>query len=183
MKHRSFCLVLFLMFLLGSVSAFGQGSLEAQPKKARTRADFQLRTLKKIAAAGSDLVNERWREREVESTTLVHGDLYPSRVRVTYKSPARPLTKKKREIISQWAQRYAGNPEHYIVPYTTELLFTEDAVDHWLVVKTASVPEFKRAIKSGRSVDLYLIRLGAFKTRGKWMWVLLVEDFAIPKRP
>ncbi len=181
MKRKPIYLVLLIALLLGSDLAHGQDSLEAQPKKARTRADYKLRTLKEIGAAGSDLVSETGGEANDEATTRVHGDLLPSRVRVTYKGLARPLAQNKKDVISRWAQRYAGNPDHYTVPYTTEMLFTEDGVDHWLVVKKASLPEFRRKLQRGRVVDLYLIRLGAFKTSGKWRWVLLVETFATPR--
>jgi len=181
MKREPLFIVLLLTLLLSSSLAYGQ-TFEAQPKKARTRADYQLRTLKKIAAAGSNLVSEHGRERTAESNSLVHGNLYPSRVRVTYKGPARPLPQKKKDVIWKWAQRYAGSLDHYLV-YTHEVLFTEGGVDHWLVVRSTLLPWFKRDLRRGRAADLYLIRLGAFKTSGKWTWVLLVEDFATPKRP
>lgn len=186
MKNKPFYLVLFLALLLAGDLASGQDSLGAKPKKARTPEDYKLRTLKEIAAVGADLVRERGGDIEGDgkghAATLVHGDLLPSRVRVIYKGSARPLTRNKKDVISQWARRYAGNPDHYTVPYASEVLFTEDGVDHWLVVKATFLPEFKRELKRGRAVDLYLIRLGAFKTRGKWRWVLLVETFATPKR-
>jgi hypothetical protein len=185
MKSRPFHLLLFLPLLLAGGFAYGQGPLEAGPKKTRTPGDYKVRTLKQIAAAGSHLVRAASygtggvREREV--LRLVHGDLLPSRVRVTYKGPTRPLARSKKDIISEWAQKFAGNPEYYTVPYTNEVLFREGRVDHWVVVKAASLPEFKRRLKRGSVVDLYLIRLGGFKTRGKWTWVLLVDSFATPK--
>ena len=173
-------MVLLVALLVFSDVTFGQDSLDARPKKARTPEDYKLRTLNEIAAAGADIVSESERDGRVDAATLVHGDLLPSRVRVTYKGSARPLTKKRKEVISKWAQRYAGNPDHYTVPYTTEVLFREDAVDHWLVVSKKSVSELRKKLKRGVVVDLYLIRLGAFKTSGKWKWVLLVEDFGPP---
>ena len=181
MKRKPKYFVLLLPLLLASSLAYGQ-TLDAQPKKARTRADYKLRTLKKIAGAGSNLMSEHGREGTTESDSLVHGDLYPSRVRVTYRGAARPLSQDKKDVIGKWAQRYAGDPDHYLV-YMDEVLFTEGGVDHWLVVRSTLLPSFKRDLRRGRAVDLYLIRLGAFKTSGKWTWVLLVEDFATPKRP
>ena len=180
MKLKALYLILLLAPLPGSALAHAQDSLKAQPKKARTRADYKLRTLKEIAAAGSNLVSEREPERDSEPTTLVHGDLLPSRVRVIYKRSARPLRQERKKVIAQWAQQYAGNPDHYTVPYTTEVLFSEGGVKHWLVVRKTFVSEFKRKLKRGQALDLYLIRLGAFKISSKWRWVLLVEDFATP---
>jgi len=113
-----------------------------------------------------------------DATTLVHGDLLPSRVRVTYKGPSRSLPQKKRDVISQWANRYAGSVGHYTLHYTTDVMFSEAGLNHWLVVNKRLLPRLKRELRVGRAVDLHLIRMGAYKIGDKWRWVLLVEDFA-----
>lgn len=185
MRNKTLQLLLLLPLLLAGGFAYGQGPLEAGPKKARVPADYKLRTLKQIGVVGSALirgdVDRSTSAGRGEAHTFVHGNLLPSRVRVIYQGSARPLTRNRKEVIAQWAQRYAGNPDHYTVPYTSEVLFAEAGVSHWLVVETTSLPEFRK-YKKGKAVDLYLIRLGAFKTRGKWRWVLLVDSFAMPKR-
>lgn len=178
MPNRKILAALVFAFLFSSNLAFGQDLIGPQPKKARTPADYKLRTLKEIADLGVPIASERDDDRKGDATTLTHGDLLPSRVRVTYKGAARPALKIKRDVISYWSNKYAGAPQHYIVAYTTEVLFSEAGVNHWLVVNKTVVPRLKRAFKTGRSVDLYLIRMGAYKTGGKWRWVLLVEDFA-----
>ncbi|MBA3322717.1 MAG: hypothetical protein H0T45_14885 [Pyrinomonadaceae bacterium] len=179
MKHKPFYLVLFLVLILSSDLACGQGSLGAMPKKARTLDDYKHRTLIEIAAAGSDVVSPR--DREDKDTTVVSGDILPSRVRVTYKGFVRPLPQSKKDVILRWARQYAGDPAHYTVPYETEMLFIEDGVDHWLTVKKSSLPHFKEELKEGEAVDLYVIRLGGIKSSDKWGWVLLVETFVKPK--
>lgn len=177
MRLKTSCLALLFVLLCCGNLAHAQDSLGPRPKKARTPDDYKLRTLKEIRAVGADLVKEH-----TEGTNkLIHGNLFPSRVRVKYKGSTRPLTPERKDVIFQWAQRYAGAPSHYTGPYTTEALFTEMGIDHWLVVKSDDLPGIRRDLKRGRAVDLYLIRLGAFKNRGKWSWVLLVEDFATPK--
>ena len=185
MKLKPSYLALIFTLLFGGNLAQGQDSLGPQPKKARTPEDYKLRTLNEIAALGLTLVRGAEPGRNPDGTgeahMLVHGDLLPSRVKVTYKGQTRSITRNRKAVISQWAQRYAGNPEHYTVPYTAEVLFGEAGLDHWLVVKATSLPEFKRELRRGRPVDVYLIRLGAFKTGRSWRWVLLVEDFARPK--
>ena len=65
--------------------AFAQEPIGPQPKKARTPADYKLRTLKEIAELGSPIAAERDDDRKGDASTLTHGDLLPSRVRVTYK--------------------------------------------------------------------------------------------------
>jgi hypothetical protein len=116
-----------------------------------------------------------------EGAEVVLGDLFPSRVRVIYKGSARSLPKSKKDVLHGWAQRYAGAPEHYTVPYGTELLFSEDGREYWLPVNKGLLPQFKSELKKDESLDLYVIRLGGIRTKGKWDWVLLVEKFARPK--
>jgi len=102
-------------------------------------------------------------------------------VRVTYKGNVRPASKIKKDVISYWSNKYAGAPQHYIVAYTSEALFGEAGINHWLVVNSRVVPRLKREIRRGQAVDLHLIRMGAYKVGDKWRWVLLVEDFAPAK--
>lgn len=177
MKHATFRLALVLALLFGGNFTHAQDPLGPQPKKARTPEDYKLRTLKEIRAVGAAIIKEQ----PEGTTTLVHGNLFPSRVRVTYKGSVRPLTPEKKDVISQWAQRYAGAPSHYTERYTSEALFTEMGVDHWLVMKSQDIPWLRKNLRRGRAVNLHLIRLGAFKTRDTWRWVLLVESFAMPK--
>jgi len=172
---------LLFVFLFSANLAVGQDPLGPQPKKARTPEDYKLRTLKEIAELGSTIAAERDDDRKGDATTLTHGDLLPSRVRVTYKGRVRPASKVKKDVISYWSNKYAGAPQHYIVAYTSEALFGEAGINHWLVINRSVVPRLKREVKSGRVVDLHLIRMGAYKIGERWRWVLLVEDFAPAK--
>lgn len=167
--------VLILACALGAGPFYGQDLPGPRPKRARTAEDYQPRTLKEIGVASKA---ESSREGGAE---VVLGDLFPSRVRVTYKGYARPLPGSKKNVLHSWAQRYAGAPEHYTVPYGTELLFSEDGREYWLAVNKELLPEFKEELKKGESLDLYVIRLGGIRKKGKWEWVLLVEKFAKPK--
>ncbi len=172
--------LLFLFFFSANL-VVGQDPRGPQPKRARTPEDYKYRTLKEISELGSAIAAERDDERKGDATTLTHGDLLPSRVRVIYKGSVRPAPKVKRDIISYWSNKYAGAPQHYIVAYTSEALFGEAGVNHWLVVNRKVAPRLKREFKKGQAVDLHLIRMGAYKVGEKWRWVLLVEDFAPAK--
>jgi hypothetical protein len=179
MKRKSSHFVLLLaLLLLGGDAAYGQDALGPQPKRARTPDDYKPRTLKEVAAKGSDaesLGNK-------EETMIVHADILPSRVRATYAGSARPLPQIKKEVLRQWARLYAGFPEGYTRPYETEMLFNEDGVEYWLAVRKESLPRFERELKKGEAVDLYLIRVGAAKAPGGWESMLLVESFQRPLR-
>jgi len=177
MKRKSSYVVLLLALLLGGNFAYGQDSLGPKPKKPRTADDYKPRTLKEVAAKGSDAQSRG----NKEETMIVHPDILPSRVRVRYTGSARPLPQNKKEVLRQWARLYAGSPEGYTEPYETELLFTENGAEYWLAVRTKSLPQFERELKQGDEVELYLIRVGAAKTSDEWELMLLVESFKKPK--
>lgn len=176
MRRKSAHFVLLLALLLGGNLAYGQDGLGPRPKKARTPDDYKPRTLKEVAAKGSDAESRG----NKEETLIVHADILPSRVRVTYTGSARPLPQTKKEVLRQWARLYAGSPEFYTRPYETEMLFTEDGAEYWLAVRKESLPRLERELKKGEAVDLYLIRVGAAKAPGGWESMLLVESFQKP---
>lgn len=176
MKQRNFCLALVLMLLACGNPALGQGPLGPHPKRALTPADYKPQTLKQVLAEEAKGVNQRKEEDKV----LVHGDLRPSRVQATYTGRARPLSRIKQTVLRRWAQLYAGNPEHYTVPYQTELLFKDGGVNYWLAVKKESLTDFKKQFKKGDAVDLFLVRLGGVMTGDTLEPLLLVESFKTP---
>lgn len=177
MKYKLSYVVLLMAFLVGGNFAYGQDSLGAKPKRARTPEDYKPGTLKEVAAQSTDAESRG----NKEETMRVYPDILPSRVRVTYTGSSRPLPQDKKEVLRQWARLYAGAPETYTEPYETELLFTEDGKEHWLAVRKRSLPQFEKELKRGEAVDLYLIRLGAAKTSDAWELLLLIESFQKPK--
>lgn len=169
-----FVLLAALLFVSGAAGA--QGPSGPQPKRARTPQDYQPRTLKQAAAQPSDadsLGNK-------EETMLVQGDIQPSRARAVFAGTSRPLSESKKEVLRQWAVRFAGVPEGYTEPYEREMLFTENGTRYWLAVRKESLPQLRRELKRGDAVELYLIRLGAAKTDEGWEPLLLVESFRKP---
>jgi hypothetical protein len=176
MKRKLSHFALLLALLLGGNMAYGQGSLGAHPKKARTPDDYQARTLKEIALMKA---NGESRGNKAE-TMIVQADILSSRVRVIYAGSARPMPQIKKEALRQWARLYAGFPEGYTKPYETEMLFNENGTEYWLAVRKQSLSHFKKELKKGEAVDLYLIRVGAAKTSDEWEPVLLIESFKKP---
>ncbi|MGI8837351.1 MAG: hypothetical protein ACR2H4_12055 [Pyrinomonadaceae bacterium] len=171
MKHQPLSLVLLLAVMTASLVCYGQDSLGPRPKKARTPADYQPRTMKDIAARESPLRNPG------DEKIIVNGDLRPSRVRVVYEGRSRTLPENKQKVLHRWAQFYAGAPTHYTVPYQSELLFKAEGVKYWLAVRKDSLARFKSEIKAGNTIDLFLIRLGGYLEANTWEVVLLVESF------
>jgi hypothetical protein len=175
-KRKSSYVALLLALLLGCGLAYSQDSLGAKPKKPRTPDDYKPRTLKEVATAGAGTESRG----NKEETMIVHPDILPSRVRVTYTGSARPLPQIKKEVLRQWARLYAGSPEGYTEPYETEMLFIENGTEYWLAVRKKSLPHFEQVLKRGDAVDLYLIRVGAAKFSDEWELMLLVESFQKP---
>lgn len=173
MKPKRLFLGFFMVLLVGNTPVLGQDAAGPGSKKPRTTADYTLRTWSEIAnsvdSGGAG-----------DGAEILTGSLFPSRLRATYRSSNRPLSQAKKDVILHWAQRYAGDPDHYIKPYGTEVLFNEKDAGHWLVVNKTLLPRFEKEVRDGAAVDLYLIRLGAIRNDEKWEPVLLVESFAKP---
>jgi hypothetical protein len=165
--------VLLLVLVLNGNLAYGQTGLEARPKKVRAWEDYEVRTLKEIAAqkSTSDNLGNK------EETMTVDGRVLPSRVKLTYTGTKRRTPEIKKEVLRQWARLYAGFPEGYTGPYQTEMLFVEDHKKYWVAVRTSSLPLLMKELKKGDAVELGLIRVGSTKTPAEWELVLLLELF------
>ena len=154
---------------------FGSASSYQSAKRPRTVDDYIPRTLKELERSQSD----SRRDMESGGKFVVQGDILPSKVRVTYRGSARSLPQGKKDLIAVWAQRFAGMPEFYTVPYEQEVLFAEEGDEHWLAVKKSLLPSLAQVTK-GHAVDLYLIQLGQIRIGDKWEPVRLIEAFAKP---
>jgi pimeloyl-ACP methyl ester carboxylesterase len=111
------------------------------PKKARTLEDYKLRTLHDLASetAGG--------QGHSQDALVLYGDIIPSRVKVIYSEFSRNIPQIKSEVILQWARKYAGNPDHYTANRETELLFTEDGVEHWLSLPKTLQLQLEKELK------------------------------------
>jgi hypothetical protein len=169
MKLLTFLLALTLSAHIG----YGQDQPTAGPKRARTPEDYTPRTLKLVSAKPS--------RDQIQGTdqTIIQGDIFPSRVRVTTGGCLRPIPPEKKDVLERWAQRYAGAPEHYTMPYDREMWFAENGKSYWLAVKKHSSGELAKALRMGQAVDLFLIRLGAAKSGKQWEPLLLLESFQV----
>jgi hypothetical protein len=177
MKIRRASLVLIVTLSLGSsLVGYAQESSGATTKRPRTPADYQTRTIKELTAA---VDKESTGNKEETMTVTPH--ILPSRVRVTYTGSVRELPEIKKEVLRQWARLYAGFPEGYTEPYQSEMLFIEDGKEHWLAVRTTSLPQLKQQLKKRDVVDLFLIRVGTARVSKEWELMLLIESFSKPE--
>ena len=158
MKHKPLHLILFVAVALSSGLAYGQGSPGPIVKKPRTVEDYKPSTLKEIVTGDAN-----------------RDGLLPFRVEVIFEASVRPISKTSNEALNHWAQCCAGNPDHYTKAYTREMQFVENGAAYWLPVQDSLVADFQEQLKAGQAVDLFLIRVSAPGSNGKW--VLLVERF------
>jgi hypothetical protein len=158
--------------LLAGGNFHQQRADDAGPKRARTLEDYRPATLKDLSLPGREVGGERAKHEGL----LLDPNFAPSRVRVEYSASTRTLSAARKDLLSQWARLYAGNPDHYTQPYETEALFLENRENYWVAVPTRLLPLLQRDFKRGERVDLLLIRVGGSPTVGKWDWIFLIED-------
>lgn len=143
----------------------------ARPKRARTPDDYQVGTLKELAAKAAS-AEARGNK---EETMVVDSNLSPTRVRAKYAGLTGRTPGAKAELIRQWARLYAGAPETY-KPYEVDVAFTEDGNQYWLTFRQKTLTSFWNSAWS-KPVDLFVIKMGSVKQADKWVPVLLVESF------
>ena len=168
MKAR---LCLFILLITGATLTYAQGE-----KKPRTIADYQPRTLLQLTNLLPEAFRAALAQRGVEGNKdmklIVHGELFPSRVKVVYSGTQRPLLEDKRNVIIGWANKFAGAPEFYTKPYQTEMLFTEGNERYWLAVHNNLLAH---DWKQGEALELCVIKMGNVRIGTEFEPVLLVE--------
>jgi hypothetical protein len=172
MKTRLWLFVLLLISAGAPIAANAQGE-----KKPRTESDYRVRTLSELTTLQPNYMADKPQLKDESLRIIVHADPLPSRVKVFFDGTSRPVTENRKQVITQWANSYAGAPEFYPRPYETEMLFTEDGKNYWLAVKKEFIPRFDKDLKKGEGVELFLIKLGNTRMDDKLEPVILVEKF------
>jgi hypothetical protein len=175
MKSR-LCLFALLLSLTGATLTYAQGE-----KKPRTIADYRPRMLRELTTLLPESFRAALAERGVQGNKdlkmIVHGELFPSRVKVVYSGTKRPLPDDKRNLIVSWANQFAGVPEFYTAPYQTELLFTDGVASQWLAVRKEFLDH---EWKQDEALELCVIKLGNVRNGDTLESVLLVEHVIQP---
>jgi hypothetical protein len=157
--NTSLAAVLFVYSL--GLTVYAQDPTGPRPKRARTADDYQVGTLKELAAKAA----------------TVDPDLSPTRVTAKYAGSTARTPEPKAQFIREWARRYAGAPETY-TRYDVDVAFTENGSTYWLTFTQKTLRSFLDSDKWSKPIDLFLIKLGAIKQGDDWVPVLLVESFA-----
>ncbi len=166
-----------IRFTFGLILVFalvGVMFAQAGPKRPRELADYTPRTLEEVAQLqGRSPEN-------FNRNVIIHGDFFPSRVKVVYELTSRALSPNKKNTIAAWANRFAGAPQTYTAPYQREVAFSENGRRYWLAVRKEFLPRFDQELKKGDTVELFLLKLGSARNGDKWEPVFLVEKFLKP---
>jgi hypothetical protein len=162
---------MLLLSIAGATLTYAQGE-----KNPRTDADYRPRMLRELNTLLPEAFRAALAERGVEGNKdmkqIVHGELFPSRVKVVYSGTQRPLLEDKRNLIIGWANQFAGAPEFYTKPYQTEMLFTEGDEKYWLAVHKDLL---SHDWKQGDTLELCVIKMGNVWIGNEFEPVLLVE--------
>jgi len=165
--------VAVILISLFGLAAFAQGQTGPRPKRVRVAEDYQVGTLKELAAkaTSAESIGNK------QETMVIDPDLSPTRVTATYAELTARIPEAKAELIRQWALRYAGAPETYTKNYEVDVKFSEHGNDYWLTFSKKTLDSFWKADVLNKPVELFLIKMGAIKQGDKWAPVFLVESF------
>jgi hypothetical protein len=99
-----------------------------------------------------------------------------ARTRAVYTGQSRPLDQRKQAFITAFASTSGGN-DRYAALFEREYRFTAGGQDWWLPVQSPVASYFRRELKAGQPVTLYIRNAGGFRLSDSWDWIFLVEEF------
>jgi hypothetical protein len=131
---------------------------------------FKPRTLKDVIAITTKAV------RPDDSMFLAQNQL-ESKVEVIFTGQSRPISEGRKTFIKTWVGMLRSDQQGYAELYEREYLYKEGADEHWLATSKPITKYFEKELKPGDKMDLYLISIGAYRTKSEIDCVLLVEEF------
>jgi hypothetical protein len=131
---------------------------------------FKPRTLKEVISITTKAV------RPDDSMFLAQNQL-ESKVEVVFTGKSRPIPEARKTFIGMWFGMLRADQKELARLYEREYLYLEGEVEYWLPTSTPIMKYFDKELKPGDKMDLYLISIGAYRSRGNIDCVLLVEEF------
>jgi hypothetical protein len=131
---------------------------------------FKPRTLKEVISITTKAV------RPDDSMFLANNQL-ESKVEVVFTGQSRPIIEARKTFIRIWVGMLRANQKDYSELYETEYLYKEGSNEYWLATSRPITKYFDKELKSGDKMDLYLISIGAYRSKDDIDCVLLVEEF------
>lgn len=130
---------------------------------------FKSRTLKEVVSVTTKAV------KPYDSMFLATNQL-ESKILVTFTGKSRPIIKERKTFISIWAGML-GQPKDYADLYQREYLYKEGDDEYWLPTQEPITKYFDKELKEGDEITLYLIRIGAHRSKKNIDCILLVEEY------
>lgn len=136
---------------------------------------FQPRTLKEVISLTRDAI-------EPDTSMYLATNQLESKVEVTFTGQSRPILQARKDFINSWFGMLE-HPKNYADLYEREYLYKEGANEYWLATSKPITKYFSKELKVGDKMTLYLISVGAYRTKDDFDCVLLVEEFQKPRTP
>lgn len=130
---------------------------------------FKPRTLKEVVSITTKAV------RPDDSMFFATNQL-ESKVKVTYTGQSRAILQARKDFISKWVGIFS-RPKKFAETYEREYLYKEGDDEHWLATQAPVTKYFEKELKPGDEMTVYLISIGAYRSKGDIDCVLLVEEF------
>jgi hypothetical protein len=131
---------------------------------------FKPRTLKEVISITTKSV------RPDDSGFFAENQL-ESKVAVVFTGESRPIINARKSFIAMWVGMLRSNQKGYADLYEREYLYKEGTEEYWLPTARPITKYFDKELKRGDKMDLYLISIGAYRTKDQIDCVLLVEEF------
>jgi len=110
---------------------------------------------------------------------IIEGPIFRKLVRANYAGQHRPTDSAVIDFMVGYEK--AHHLETQAELYKESYLFRDGGSDYWLPVQNQVAGYFEKELKTGASVDLYLVATGGFQRENGWTWVLPVEEFEAVK--
>jgi hypothetical protein len=92
-----------------------------------------------------------------------------------YSGRSRPLDADERTFIENWLKSISR--QDMLPKFANSYLFTADGKDYWLPVEEPVADFFRKELRPGDVVDLYMAEIGGTHRKDGWAWLPLVEEF------
>ena len=135
---------------------------------------FKPRTLKDVISITTKAVRP-------DDTMFLAQNQLESKVEVVFTGQSRPISEARKIFIKTWVGMLRSEQKGYAELYENEYLYKEGSDEYWLATSKPITKYFDKELKPGDKMDLYLISIGAYRSKGEIDCVLLVEEFQ--KRP
>jgi hypothetical protein len=143
--------------------------------------DFERHTLQELVKINEAENADDLKRYPDKGQFVFRGNIMPSVVRVIYTGKSKSIANERKKFIELWAGTYSQTP-NYARLFQQEFLFKEGVDEYWLPVQGPVAKYFDVELKKDDTVDVYLIRPGGLRIKGKESeWIFLVEEFQKPK--